>query len=228
MVAYRRPQNIQNFLVRAQLPPQTPTNRRTRGTSTCSNNCWLCFTDDAIIEGDTFSSPHVPGKVFHIQHHYDCESTNIIYLSTCALCGEVAVGYSTDKLKTRASLYKTNICKGLIDNPRLNAWEQHFCQESHRTTSDLDRNSLLRRHGWPHFRIQVIDGVHDPDLPARHAESVLIAMEYEWQQRLNVKIQTRRARNPYGFHVNRPPVTEGKSTPAKPTTPSTSTPPKAP
>ena len=97
------------------------------------------------------------------------------------------------------SRYKSNICRGDPDALGLNEIERHFCEESHRTHHSVGRDSLIRRHGWGHFRVQAIDGIRGADIPPQDIAPILTALEWEWQERLKVRIQTRRATNPYGF-----------------------------
>ena len=56
ILAYRRPPNLRDMLVRAEVPPLTDTDPHIQnGTSTCdSNRCIVC--KDHIMEGDTFNS----------------------------------------------------------------------------------------------------------------------------------------------------------------------------
>ena len=84
MMAFRRPENLKDYLVRAKLRPLDQNTNSTRGTHKCtSNRCDVC---NYLIVGDSFSS-HVTGTSYSITHRLDCNSRNVVYLISCKVCG---------------------------------------------------------------------------------------------------------------------------------------------
>ena len=198
LLAYRRPRILREHLVRAQgatsraLAPSTP------GFFPCTE-CSLCTGPaPAAVRTTEFTSPHRPGATFHINSRFTCSSSNIIYLVTCAFCGEVAVGETGQTLKARMNMYRSNILPADPYRWQLNDTERHFCQADHVAVAPTGTNPAPAS-GWRHFRVTPIDSVHG--LPPHHPDSAPVRRikEYLWQTRLGVRIQSRRAANPYAL-----------------------------
>ena len=85
MMAFRRPKNLQDYLVRAKLRPVSNSDRGTKGTMHCkSNRC-------DVTPSSSFTS-HTTTRSYNINYQLDCNSNNVVYLITCKVCGQQYVG----------------------------------------------------------------------------------------------------------------------------------------
>ena len=104
LIAYRRPENIKDKLVRAKLakPTSHPT-RRVRGMTKCGKPfCGLC---PYIKEGNKIK--HQNG-VCHITSKVNCNSSNICYMIICRKenCQEQYIGETEKDLRTRITQHR--------------------------------------------------------------------------------------------------------------------------
>ena len=97
IVAFRRGNNLSNFLVRAKLrnPSQ---NNRPRGSYQCGKNCLTCTY---ISDGLTTYTFHSTGETRFITHHINCNSKNVIYMVQCNRCHKQYIGETKRRLKDR-------------------------------------------------------------------------------------------------------------------------------
>ena len=79
IVAYKRPKNIREYLIRAKLPPPNPTrpSRQSKGMKKCKKNCLICpyIEETKEIKGDNFS--------WKIETNVSCNTNNIVYMLQC-------------------------------------------------------------------------------------------------------------------------------------------------
>ena len=104
MMAFRRPKNLQDYLVRAKLRPVSNSNRGTKGTMHCkSNRCDVC---NYVTPNRSFTS-YTTKRSYNINHQLDCNSNNVVYLIiTCKLCGLQYVGSTSTKFRLRFNNHK--------------------------------------------------------------------------------------------------------------------------
>ena len=132
MVAFRRPINIKDMVVRSSIrvPSAEPP-----GFNPCKN-CAACkhTHNSSVVEhtvtSHTFSS-HSSGQQFTIKHHLHCLSTNVVYLINCKKCGFQYIGETKRTLKTRL-LEHCGDTKHKRDKPVA----RHFNQPNH-TAEDI-------------------------------------------------------------------------------------------
>ena len=104
MVAFRRPTNIKDMVVRSTIKTSMATTSNT-GFKPCQS-CAACNHQHSsgkihhAVPATTFSSS-VTGEMFTIKHHLTCTSVNVIYLITCSKCNQQYVGETKRMLKTR-------------------------------------------------------------------------------------------------------------------------------
>ena len=107
MVAYKRPENTRDILVRSKLRHRTDGEAAvTPGTHTCSQvNCKTCpFLDnDTKVRG--------PKASFSIRRSFSCNSSNIVYVIRCTLCHMLYVGETKRTLAIRVKEHLSYIAK---------------------------------------------------------------------------------------------------------------------
>ena len=94
LIAYRRPKNIREMVIKARVPPVyiRPTRIQT-GYKKCTNVS--CLTCPYSIPGKLIKSSASDFKI-EVNASVNCKSRNIIYLLTCKHCGDQYVG-ETDR-----------------------------------------------------------------------------------------------------------------------------------
>ena len=84
LVAYKRPMNIRDRLVKAKLPPLQNRPKRTRaGMHKCNKPCSIC---PFVSNKKSIKAKHNDHSV-ELSKHYDCNSKNIVYIIECKKCG---------------------------------------------------------------------------------------------------------------------------------------------
>ena len=131
ILAYRRPRNLKDHIVRAELP--TPNNNPSpiqQGTFKCTaDRCIVCQVH--IHQDDTFTS-HSNNISHHTKGHITCTTTNVVYLITCRVCGMQYVGETRNTLKRRFYGHRSTIHTSKHDAPVGN----HFNLPNH-SISDM-------------------------------------------------------------------------------------------
>ena len=143
-VAFRRPKNLKDHLVRAKLCQQD------EGSNGCSGECPECRSDcevgNFLQTTDTFSSRHVD-YIYNIRVGLlHCNSKMVVYLLTCKTCSIQYVGKSKPPFRKRFNNYKTKYRKYLErkNNGTLHigkpvpqaALYAHFTQDDHKGMED--------------------------------------------------------------------------------------------
>ena len=105
VIAYKRPQNIRDLLIRAKLPE--PYNcrprRRISGMKKCDNQCHACpyiLEVNKVTSHENFS--------WKINKQFTCNTSNIVYMIICNKqnCNQQYIGESKRKLKERFGEHK--------------------------------------------------------------------------------------------------------------------------
>ena len=124
LVAYKRPPNIKDILIRAKVPPKSnPRPKRTvPGMQKC-NRCPICpFVDPGKFVQSTANNHKV-----QINTQVRCQTRNLIYCISCAKCRVQYVGETDRTLQERFSEHK-----GYVLNKHLNkATGAHFNLPGH-------------------------------------------------------------------------------------------------
>ena len=141
MVAYRRPPNLKEKLIRARIPPRYSRPRRqTPGMKKCKYNCLTCpyVQPCKTIKATATKFAH------DIQGSVDCQTQNVVYCLSCDRCQEQYVGETEKSLAQRFGQHR-----GYVRNKNLDkATGQHFNQPGH-SMADM--------------RIMVMEKVHSKD-----------------------------------------------------------------
>ena len=110
MVAYRRPKNLRDKLIKAKVPP-TPPKREKRcppGMKSCNEN--LCETCPFVMETKAFKGPFNNVNI-KLNTNLNCSSSNVVYCLQCDKnnCRQIYVGQTQRKLKERFAEHKTSV-----------------------------------------------------------------------------------------------------------------------
>ena len=135
IVAFRRPKNIKNHLVRAKINTDRTTNP---GTFKCGHGgCRIC--KDYMPETNIFRSS-TTGITYNIHQKLNCNSRNVIYLLTCKTCGIQYVGETSTRFRERMNNHKS-----AINNAYDNSVARHYNSPGHSLRSlemlPIDQNS---------------------------------------------------------------------------------------
>ena len=109
MVAYRRPKNLKDLLVRATLEPSQ---QSYEGTCQCGR--LHCKTCTHIEMGIRFSSA-VTGEDFWARATANCKTSNIIHLIECQKCDKQYVGETKNPLHLRLNSHRSDYNRRLAD-----------------------------------------------------------------------------------------------------------------
>ena len=96
VTAFRRCKNLKDLLVRARLA--TNNNCDERGCTRCEKSrCQVC---KSMSESDSFYS-HATSKEYKINFSFNCDSSGVVYLFDCVVCGVQYVGSTNTPFRLR-------------------------------------------------------------------------------------------------------------------------------
>ena len=103
VVAFRRCKNLKDILVRARLTSGREKVHNNRGSSCCKKSrCQVC---KVMSNSDSFMSS-TTGKEYKINYSFNCDSSNVVYLIECNVCGVQYVGSTCTAFRLRFNNYK--------------------------------------------------------------------------------------------------------------------------
>ena len=136
IVAFRRPKNIRDLLVRAKLnPPAPPTNAM--NTKCNKSRCKCCHE---MVTCTKFKSK-TTGRQYNIRAEITCKTRNLVYLISCKRCGLQYVGETENALHVRMNGHRSDIRTRKTDKPVA----AHFCQSDH-SIEDLEVRGIEKIH----------------------------------------------------------------------------------
>ena len=161
IVAYRRPKNLRDLLVSAQLKPTefAPAH----GSAACGGS--RCLTCQHIQTGTTVRSS--TGRIHQVRATATCKTRNVIYLIECKCCRLQYVGETKNPLHIRLNGHRNDIKHHNIEKPVA----AHFCSPNH-TLSDFtimvleqmrSQDDLLRKRRES-FWIHLLGSLHPTGL----------------------------------------------------------------
>ena len=112
IVAYRRPKNLRDLLVSAEL--KTPDSCQAQGSSPCGHP--RCRTCQHIWTEDTFVST-TTGCSYHVRATATCKTRNVIYLIQCRKCKLQYVGETQNPLHIRLNGHRSDIRNKKLEKP---------------------------------------------------------------------------------------------------------------
>ena len=136
LVAFRRPKNLRDLLVRAKLETSVlPTNT---GNIPCGRRrCKCCYE---IMTTSSFRS-HNTGRRYNIRSNITCKSRNLVYLISCKRCGLQYVGETENPLHIRMNGHRSDIRTKRLEKPVA----AHFSQPDH-SAVDLEVRGIEKIH----------------------------------------------------------------------------------
>ena len=130
VVAFRRCKNLKDILVRARLTSGREKVHNNRGSSCCKKSrCQVC---KVMSNSDSFM-PSTTGKEYKINYSFNCDSSNVVYLIECNVCGAQYVGSTCTPFRLRFNNYKACSRKFNLGSsvPQMEFF-RHFSEEGHR------------------------------------------------------------------------------------------------
>ena len=106
MVAFRKPESLSEYLVRARFT--SGSKEEVKGTDKCnSNRCQICYF---LCLGRIFRN-NKTGREYSINYNLDCNSYNVVYLITFKRCNiqYMHVGSTTTTFRTRFNNHKSRV-----------------------------------------------------------------------------------------------------------------------
>ena len=127
VTAFRRCKNLKDRLVRARLA--TNNNCDERGCTRCEKSrCQVC---KSMSESDSFHS-HATSKEYKINFSFNCDSSGVVYLFDCVVCGGQYVDSTNTPFRLRFNNYKACYRKFRSGSsvPQMDFF-RHFSEEGH-------------------------------------------------------------------------------------------------
>ena len=177
MVAFRRPKSLKDYLVNARIRPDN--NNSVPGNYRCSSTrCEICRNKNYLNIGNTFVS-NTTGKSYNINYNLDCNSSSVIYLLSCKICGKQYVGSTVTKFRLRFNNHRSRLRGHSRLEPGDRASDdliyKHFFTEGHNGLDDvsvqiIDKvygsvDNLLEKEGQWAYRLRTIapEGLNESD-----------------------------------------------------------------
>ena len=146
LVAYKRPKNLRDILVRAKLNTRR-SSRRKNGFNYCSRMCYACIQ----CERATSHSCQRTRRTWQITSALNCESRNVIYKIGCKKCKHfVYIGETERRFCDRLTDHRGYVNRKVLNHPVGG----HFNKEGHDITDMIpipivkvypENDDLLRR-----------------------------------------------------------------------------------
>ena len=161
MVAFRRPKNQRDLLIRAELKNSGPPSTQT-GNYQCQDK--RCHTCKIIIEKNTFTSK-INGRKHNVHYTFTCKTRNLVYLIQCKKCGLQYIGETENPLHIRNNGHRSDINTRKTEKPVA----AHFNQPDHclhaGPTSHGDGKDSHKRHNKKKTQRKLLD-IHHGDVNA--------------------------------------------------------------
>ena len=130
LIAFRRCKNLKDILVRARLSNEGNGGTDKKGCSRCGKSrCQVC---NVMSNSEHFHS-NVDSREYRINHSFNCDSSNVVYLLECTVCGVQYVGSTCTPFRLRFNNYKA--CSRKFNSgasvPQAEFF-RHFTEEGHR------------------------------------------------------------------------------------------------
>ena len=129
LIAFRRCKNLKDILVRARLSNEGNGGTDKKGCSRCGKSrCQVC---NVMSNSEHFHS-NVDSREYRINYSFNCDSSNVVYLLECTVCGVQYVGSTCTPFRLRFNNYKA--CSRKFNSgasvPQVEFF-RHFTEEGH-------------------------------------------------------------------------------------------------
>ena len=195
IVGFSNGKSLKNILVRAVLP-KTNTSEVEMGSKKCGGKrCEVC---PHIKNTDEFSSRKT-GEKFKIQvGPLDCNSSKVVYLKNCKVCGIQNVGSTKNQYRGRFNSYKSvqrNVREKMLGEisaetkkgrPKNQNKEKDLEPRKYRKQTDFEKKCAQEKF-HEHFCKEGHKGIEDWEvilIDSAHTEKSLRSKELFWQYKL--------------------------------------------
>ena len=111
LVSFKRCKNLRDILVRAKLHSGGGGNCNTRGCTPCSKSrCQAC---SVMCDSKTFRS-HSTNKEYQINFSFDCDSSDVVYLMECRVCGVQYVDSTCTPFRNRIKTIRRAVVSFMV------------------------------------------------------------------------------------------------------------------
>ena len=129
LIAFRRCKNLKDILVRARLNNEGNGGTGKKGCSRCGKSrCQVC---NVMSNSEHFHS-NIDSREYRINYSFNCDSSNVVYLLECTVCGVQYVGSTCTPFRLRFNNYKA--CSRKFTSgasvPQAEFF-RHFTEEGH-------------------------------------------------------------------------------------------------
>ena len=159
LIAYKRPKNIKELIIRARVPPETPVRpkRKILGMTKCKG----CPTCPYIKQGKMIRAS-ATSYTAEIADQVNCQTNNIVYCITCKKCNVQYIGESQRSLQDRIAEHR-----GYISNSiKSKTTGEHF---------------NLPGHNLAHMEVTILEKIRNMDPQFRKQR------EQMWIEKFNTK-----------------------------------------
>ena len=129
LIAFRRCKNLKDILVRARLSNEGNGGTDKKGCSRCGKSrCQVC---NVMSNSEHFHS-NIDSREYRINYSFNCDSSNVVYLLECTVCGVQYVGSTCTPFRLRFNNYKA--CSRKFNSGASVAQAEffrHFTEEGH-------------------------------------------------------------------------------------------------
>ena len=161
LVAYKRPKNIRDKLIRSKVPKPASSRPKRKITGMRKyNKCGVC---SYVKEGRTVQATDNNYQV-DINSSVDCSSKNVIYLLGCNKCPQQYIGETERMLRDRFSEHK-----GYVNN--------------NNTSKSTGAHFNLPGHSVSDMRITVIEKIFSQDHQVRKQREKLFIQKFNTRYR---------------------------------------------
>ena len=98
LIAYKRPMNLKDYLIRAKIPPQKTRPKRVQNSMfKCNKPCSIC---PFVRQQKVVKARNNDNKV-QLKNHHTCEDKNVVYIVQCKKCNDQYIGETKNSLRSR-------------------------------------------------------------------------------------------------------------------------------
>ena len=103
LIAFRRCKNLKDILVRARLSSEGNGGNDKKGCSHCGKSrCQVCN----VMSNSKHFHSNIDSRKYRINYSFNCDSSNVVHLLECTVCGVQYVGSTCTPFRLRFNNYK--------------------------------------------------------------------------------------------------------------------------